>query len=292
MPLKKSKRSLWKKIIGAIVLLFSILIGLAHYFMDFRKSDVEVKQYFSEEGFSPVIYHEEYKGKTMRFIASQELVDTLVTVIFIHGAPGSSSDYYKYFLDKDLRVKANLVAVDRLGYGYSEFGESEVSIEEQAESIRFFLSKYKLSNTILLGHSYGGPIACSLALKYPVKAIVLLAPAISPKHEKMFFINGPGSKGPIRWILPKVFRVANDEKMAHQAELIKLLPDWERINTPIYYYHGSEDDVVPYANLSFIENRVSTEILKVETLEGEGHFLPWRNYAFVKQKLIDILDCL
>ncbi len=286
------KGALWKKLFLIVVLGISLILVFANFYLDFRKSDLEIIRYFEEANQTVVIYKKEFEGKQMRFIASDSINDVLPTVLFIHGSPGSSSDFYKYLKDRDLTTEANLLTVDRLGYGYSDFGNSTISLAKQAESIAYFLEKYSPSELIVVGHSYGGPIAVKLAGIFPVTSLMLLAPAISPEDEKMFFVNSLVSNELINWMLPKVFLVANDEKMTHAKELRMLLPDWSKINTQIFYYHGDDDFVVPFANLSFIQKQVDENLLDINALQGYGHFLPWENYSLVKGELIEIIELL
>lgn len=261
--------------------------------ISFRDTNKKVVKEFNKVALSPVIYQENYKGNSIRFIASKAINNTLPTLLFVHGSPGACGDYFRYLKDKNLNEIANLIAVDRLGYGYSNFGNAETSIEKQAESIYTIIKAYKLTNVILIGWSFGVPIAAKMAYKYPeVKHSVLVAGAISPKDEKFFGIAKIAQWKLTKWMVPKVFKVADKEKRMHVAELTKMLDNWAGINTPITYYHGSKDKIVPYANMRFIKEKVNKSLLNDITVKGGSHFILSKEYEMVKRELLKVSDSI
>ena len=87
---------------------------------------------------------------------------------------------------------------------------------------------------ILVGHSYGGPIAAYTSLKMPkVKSVLMLAPAIDSASEKVFKIAHVAKWKLTKWMVPAAFRVAGDEKFAHIEELQKLKNIWKEIKVPV-----------------------------------------------------------
>jgi len=264
---------------------------MANSCISLRQSDGAILKKFKKEHLKPVIFHEMVNGKKIRFIAASKIDYNKPTLFFVHGAPGSATDFSNFLKDKELIKLANLISIDRLGYGYSDYGHAETSIEKQAETIYAIAKKFTKNKLILIGWSYGGPIIVKIAAEHPTKInhLVLLAPAISPKDEKYFKIAKLAQWTLTKWFVPKGFRVAEAEKLAHVKELTKMLGDWKKLKTPITYYHGDKDKLVPYANIYFIKNHVSNKLLKVITLKNANHFIPWKNYEIVKQELITLL---
>ena len=129
-----------------------------------RKSDGRIIRKFKKEGLQAQIKTFDFEGAQLRYVISKTFNKELVTIIFIHGAPGSNSDYEDYLTDKDLNQEANLISIDRLGYGYSDFGNSQTSIMKQAQSIQKLMDNLGTSNFIVVGWSFGGPIAVQVAL--------------------------------------------------------------------------------------------------------------------------------
>jgi len=291
--MKKYLRFFKKKRLIIPLSLFALLI-FANSCISLRMTDKKVLDAFKEHNQTPKIFHINYQEKSMRYIASKSIDKNLPTLLFIHGAPGSSADFYRYLRDPDLNKKANLISIDRLGYGYSDYGKAETSITEQAKSIFFILTKNKLKRIVVVGWSYGGPIAAKMAYLNPkiIKHTILIAPAISPKDEKYFVLGKLAYWKATRWMIPKAFRVAEDEKLTHAKELELMLPDWSKMKTQISYYQGDKDKIVPYANTQFIKNHVASDKLKVVTIKNGSHFIAFKNYDLIKAELLRILDGL
>lgn len=257
----------------------------------FRESDEHVYREFNKFNKSPKIYREVYQNKTLRFITTKPINNKLPTLLFIHGAPGSSENFFKYLKDDDLGEKANLISVDRLGYGYSDYGNAETSIENQAESIYTIVKNFHLHNVILVGWSYGVPIAAKMAYKYPeINHSVLIAGAISPEDEKFFGIAKLVRWKLTKWMFSKALKVSDKEKLSHVTELTKMLNDWQAIKTPITYYHGTKDRIVPYKNMDFIKAKINDSLLTTITVKDANHFLLFKKYNIIKNELLQILS--
>ncbi|WP_445637209.1 Alpha/beta hydrolase [Nostoc sp. DSM 114161] len=99
-----------------------------------------------------------------------------IPVIFLHGAWNDSSEWLSVM--ESLAENFHCFAPDLLGFGESENPNIHHSIDLQVECLAEFLQAVKLEKVYLVGHSLGGWIAASYALKYPenVDGMVLLAP--------------------------------------------------------------------------------------------------------------------
>ncbi len=263
-----------------ILLLFSCC-------MKFRTSTPKIYKKFNNQ--TVKVENHAVDGKNMRYVHTGS--DTLPLVVFIHGAPGSCDVFFDYMKDTFLLQKCQMISLDRMGYGYSNFGKAEVSLEKQAYFIASILEKYKDKKMILVGHSFGCPIVARLAVDYPqyASSIILSAGAIDPENEQMFWLNRPADWRIFRWLVPKSLRVANDEKMAHVAQLRLLLPKWKEITIPVTYIHGKTDGIVPFINTEFAKkvlvNAKTTFIIKEKT----GHFFPFKNPAIIRDAILDYL---
>ncbi len=84
--------------------------------------------------------------------------DSLPTLVFIHGSPGSWMHYMKFMWDSTLRAKYKIVAIDRPGFGYSSFGQA-YHLADQANLILPILKKVKKNKPMfLVGHSMEGQL--------------------------------------------------------------------------------------------------------------------------------------
>jgi pimeloyl-ACP methyl ester carboxylesterase len=99
-----------------------------------------------------------------------------IPIIFLHGAWNDSSQWLSVM--ESLTNNFHCFAPDLLGFGESENPNIHHSIDLQVECLAEFLQAVKLEKVYLVGHSLGGWIAASYALKYPekVNGMVLLAP--------------------------------------------------------------------------------------------------------------------
>lgn len=228
-----------------------------------------------------------------RAIRVQEvtLSENDVNILFLHGSPSSLTAWRGYMIDPTLVEKANLYAVDRPGYGYSGFGEALTSIKTQAQVLSSFIEAYKLKNVIVVGASYGGPLAARIAVINPnVKAVIMISPAIDPEQEKKIWASRLTQWWLTRWLVPTGYRVAGDEKTTHAEELKKIEADWVRLTTPVIHIHGNEDDVVPYGNVNFSKKVFSN--IKTITIPNAGHEIAWKRSELVKPEIVDIISQL
>ncbi|MEM9687475.1 MAG: alpha/beta fold hydrolase, partial [Bacteroidota bacterium] len=218
--------------------------------MNFRTSDKKTLKYFEEAGVKSIIDYIEtpqHTGK-IRTISTGE--NKALTVLFVHGAPGSGDAFYSYLKDSTLLEHARLITYDRPGYGYSDFGRAMTSIEEQTKVLTALITQHNLQHVILVGHSYGGPIAAYASLlSDKVRGVIMLAPAIAPDHEKYFWIGNFARWKLTRWLIPASWVVSADEKYSHEVELQKFIPQWKNIQVPIVCLQGDKDRLVPYENL-------------------------------------------
>ena len=273
MKIYKKKSFIFSSII--ILLIFSL-----NTLAEFRKSDKKLRKEFKKVNKEVQIDYIEYLGKKIRYYSPNPIDKKLATILFIHGAPGTGANYFKYVKDPDLMENANLISFERLGYGYSDFANAETSIEEQAKSIYKIIEKHQLVNVILVGWSYGVPIAGKMAFLYPeIKHNVLVAGAVSPEDEKFFGISKLAQWKLTKWLVPKSMKVADEEKLDHVNELIKMENNWGRIESTITYYHGNKNGIVPFENMHFMKTKVSASKLKAVTITGKGHFILFNQFA-------------
>lgn len=96
------------------------------------------------------------------------------TVVFVHGMPGTWADFDN--VAKRLAGR-HIIQIDRPGYGYSEGGTQ--NLFGQVENIHKLLVSRGVRRATVVGHSYGGPVAITLAHDHPrdVGRIVTLAGA-------------------------------------------------------------------------------------------------------------------
>ena len=255
-----------------------------------RVNDAKIKEYYAKKSAQVNIKRYKVGKRTIRYIETG--ADTLPMVLFVHGAPGGLEAFQSYLVDSALVGKAHIVSVDRPGYGYSNYGKSVPSIKKQSELIQPILKTNKSGHpAILVGHSYGGPIIAQMAMDFPkqVGALLLLAPAIDPANEKIFFISYPTDWFLFRLFIPRAFKVANDEKLSHVMELENMYDGWAKLRLPITYVHGKKDIVVPFANTAFAQKMIKNAPVTYVIDKKMNHFVPWSHPQYVRDAILKYL---
>lgn len=211
-------------------------------------------------------------------------------IIFIHGSPGSWSAWADYLDDPDLQNIAEMISVDRPGFGGSDHGKVERSLKQQCKDISPFLDKAKPGQRVLLiGHSFGGPVAARLAMDYESKVtdILILAGSIDPDQERTLWYQYPADWPIFSWMIPSALVVTNREIRALKSSLLEMLPLWPKVTQRVSLIQGEKDDLVPAANADFAARVITkAESLTIIRIPNQNHFLPWNQYALVKGEIL------
>jgi len=99
-------------------------------------------------------------------------------LILIHGLAGQTQ-HFSYRLIDELAQSYRVIAIDRPGSGYSRWRAGvRHTLEAQVALIDEIVRHLDLQRVVLVGHSLGGAIALSAAIRYPdrVAGVALLAP--------------------------------------------------------------------------------------------------------------------
>jgi pimeloyl-ACP methyl ester carboxylesterase len=136
------------------------------------------------------------------------------------------------------------------------------------------MAKLVENETIVVGYSYGGAVALKLALLFPekVKALVLLAPAINPKTEKLKWWQSPAYLEAIRKLLPSDQRVSMEESIALVDQLKTL--ELETIHVPVVYVQGLNDNVVSLKTADYVRDRFTGTQVNIQMIENLDHHVP------------------
>lgn len=114
-------------------------------------------------------------------------------VILIHGFASSTLVWSKVFLDI-ASAGFRVIAPDLVGYGYSGKPRNfEYTIAAQARMIVGLLDELGLQQVILVGSSYGGAVAATVALDYPKRV------------EKLVLVGAVTNNQPTRYMLMRLF---------------------------------------------------------------------------------------
>lgn len=216
--------------------------------------------------------------------------ETKPRVIFIHGSPGSSTMYADYL--RELGSVAEVLAVDRLGYGDSQASGVVVSFEEQAAAIAPLLELRAGLWPIVVGHSLGGPIAARLAADFPdrVGALVMVAGGLNAELEETSWYNEVARWRIVHPFLADFLKVSNKEMWACREQVELLDPLLDDILCPVVVIHGTHDSLVPFEQIEYtIERMAHNPRLFVMVLIGEDHSVTKLRREEVRETIQELL---
>lgn len=277
--------------IPSSLLLLLFFIGKMEVFeMRYQETDF-AKKIVAAGQISPIFKQKKVAGTTMQYVQVGN-DENLPNIIFVHGSPGALSAYETYLQDTFLVKSANLLAVDRLGFGYSDFGKTVHSLSIQANLIAAILKDLPSKRNILVGHSMGGPVISKLAMNFPdlVNGLVLVAPAISPELEPSNRWRKILDLGLFRCLTPAALRVCNQEIIPLKEELLKMMRHWNKITCPVTVIQGTIDNLVPVGNAYFAKKMlINSPAVELKLIEEGNHFILWSETSLITQAILDKL---
>lgn len=268
-----------------LIVLVSWLIMAQSCFM-FRTADAKAIAAFQKSGITLKTGTRYQNGAPLHYVQTGS--DSLPTLIFIHGTPGSWNAFEIYLRDSLLRNRYRMISIDRPGFGYSNFGKAW-NLADQSKLMGPLLAQFKNNQPLwLVGHSLGGPMVLQLDLDYPQLAtgLVLISGSIDPDAEKPEHWRKILEKTPLKFFLPGAFRPSNTELIYLKTDLKILSPRLGEVKKPVLFIHGKSDSWVPPVNVEFgIKQLVQATRVDTLWLEG-GHFIPWTAFTPIQQKLL------
>jgi haloalkane dehalogenase len=162
-----------------------------------------------------------------------------IPVVFLHGAWNDSSEWVAVM--ELLSSDFHCFAPDLFGFGESDYPNIHYSIDLQVECLAEFLQALKLERIYLVGHSLGGWIAASYALKYPeqVYGLALIAPEGIETEE--FDKNWKKLQGLMKrplWIF-KILRILGQLTKIFGLDT-QVEQDWQQRQFMLQYPTGSD----------------------------------------------------
>lgn len=220
-------------------------------------------------------------------------------VVILHGWGQNASLWLP--LTKLLSENHRYYLLDLPGFGGTKNLAKNSDIPEYTSFVKNFSDKLKLKNFVLLGHSFGGQVACDFTIKYPelLNCLVLVDAAVIRRRTiKTILIQAIAKLfKPIKQIVPIGLISQIHERIAHDyshsndyqksvlRQILKydLSPKLHLIKVPTEIIWGSEDKVIPYVGKYLVEN-ISDARLHV--IYGCGH----HPYLTHPQKLAGVLN--
>jgi len=281
----------WKRVLARTsiitVICFAGLLILMDSCMQFRMSKKEVDNFFKGKMYQGV-EHSYYVGRQkINYIITGN--DSLPLAIFIHGSPGSLSAFIDFMDDTLLLEKVRMISVDRPGFGSSNFGYAEPSLEKQSAELKPILEKHKNNKPIyLIGHSLGGPLIARMAMDYPelIDGLIFVAGSVDPDLEPNEWFRAPLATPFLKWALPRSMRASNDEIYQLKPQLEAMKPLWSKITCKSIFIQGDQDELVPKENADFAKKMLVNAPFEMVMYPGMNHFVPWSHPFLIDNAIL------
>ncbi|MGG0658155.1 alpha/beta hydrolase [Rummeliibacillus pycnus] len=142
----------------------------------------------------------------------------------------------------------------------------------------------EVDEIFIIGFSMGGIIAMYLALRYKVKALVLLSPAARYIRTMQFvtdlnglfmdFMHGDHKENEFFKLYE---RKVIDVPIASAKEFTRLVhkmsPYYEKITVPVCLVQGEKDELVPYTTADFLYNKIASKKKELITTPDGKHLI-------------------
>jgi pimeloyl-ACP methyl ester carboxylesterase len=253
-------------------------------------TDRQVKKYYANKPVKPTYFT--IQNDSAKLFVATTGADTLPPLLMIHGAPGAWYGSRNLLDDSVLQQHFHIIAVDRLGYHKSRFKgkrKAVTSINTQAIAIHEALRLNRSRKPgVVMGSSYGAPIAAKIALLYPqdFHHLLMLAAAIDPDKEKFWWWHPWINGGPVYGLFPRFLKSASDEKFSHAEELRKLAPEWKNLSIPVTVVQGGADEIIDPANFDYAKKVLQGKSAQFIFLPNAGHLIRWQAPDLVKSILL------
>ena len=252
-------------------------------------TDKEINEHYKSRVVCPVFETHSFLDYKIHY-AKIIIHDTLPYLIFVHGAPGAWYGFLNLMDDSLLQQKFNIIAVDRVGYGKSNYGKQEVNTALQARCIHEVIKKENKHHrpVTLLGRSYGAPICAKICINYfdEVNHLVMVSPVIDPTKEKFYWFSKLGKRKLIQLMLPKMLNVATEEKYAHAKEMTEFEKEWERLYVPTTVVTGAADRIADTSNFSYAKKHLINCDTTLLMIKDAGHLVTYEKPELIRSLLL------
>jgi pimeloyl-ACP methyl ester carboxylesterase len=253
-----------------------------------RKSDARAVEHFHKKGIILATRTLHINNHDLHYVSVG--ADSMRTIVFVHGSPGSWDAFQRYLMDSTLRVRFRLISIDRPGFGYSDYGKA-LHLQDNCDIISSFLDSIGNGKPlILVGHSLGGSIVPILAAdnKEKISDIVILAGALDPALEPTEPWVHPFTLKPWRYLIPGAFRQANDEEWYFKSDVLKLKARLANIKCRVHILHAQNDGIVDVGNVAYMKRTFINAQVTDTIFTMGGHFIPWNHSKYIIKLLSDL----
>ncbi len=255
--------------------------------LSFRANEQKEIRRFAEKGIPLIPGTYRVNGLSIHYVRTG--LDTLPTIVFVHGTPGSWTAFRDYLSDPALLYHFRLISIDRPGFGDSDYGNA-YTLAEQSVLLRPLFAEIDNGKPVFLaGHSLGGPLVIKMAADYPelVHGIMLISASVDPALEPAEAWRKTFATTPLQSTLPGAFRQSNAELYTFKQEIQTLRTDFSRVYADVSIVHGEKDTWVPVGNAYYARNNLlNAHSVHTLIIPGGNHFIPGTHREDIVRELI------
>jgi len=229
-------------------------------------------------------------GFTIRWVEKSDATNrAALNLVFIHGTPGGAGVWASQFQTRFTNV--NLFAYNRPGFGGSKPACAQPHLQQQVDALMTLLAGIMTNRVLLVGHSYGCPIALLAALEHPEKigGVLLIGGDVDPAQEKPWIMQYIFGWRATSWFVPQALRQCNRELLTVRTDLTEMQKSLPKLSVPVVMLHGDRDQLVPVENVEWLEQQLAalgkTNLFAKIILPEVNHFIPWEHPDAVKRSL-------
>ncbi len=244
-------------------------------------------QFDNPERLGAMVHVTTTNGFTLRWAEKRSATNTGLDLVFIHGSPGGAGVWASQF--KAPYPGASLYAYDRPGFGLSLPVGNQPHLRGQVDALMVLLARATTNRVLLVGHSYGSPIALLAALEHPdqIGGVLLIGGDVDPAQENPWFVQYFFGWRATSWLLPRALRQCNREMLSARADLVQMQTQFARLAVPVVMLHGDHDPLVPVENVAWFEQQLAAlgkaNLFAKIILPGVNHFIPWEHPGEVER---------
>ncbi|TRZ48323.1 alpha/beta hydrolase, partial [bacterium] len=182
------------------------------------------------------------------------------TLLILHGWGQSSSDW-QTVLD-GLPKNVTGIALDLPTFGSTQALPGNPGVADYSDFVNHFITKLKLKNITLLGHSFGGQIAVDFSLRFPkqIRRLILVSPACIRQ-------SNPGVKSQIAKVFKPLLKTLSPQiydrifqRIASPNYFNSTPNQREVLNTILYQdYSGKLPDITTLTSIIWGDKDITIE---------------------------------
>jgi pimeloyl-ACP methyl ester carboxylesterase len=183
------------------------------------------------------------EGWRISALRTPERPDASWKVVIVTGTP-SWSEYWAPTI-AGLPDTREIIVADRPGFRTSEPEGAVRELAKQADALAPMLEARPGQRVLVVGQSFGAPVATLMAQRYPdrVDALVMVSPYFGDRGPTARRMIGVGRT--FHGVLPRDMRNSITEVVAQTEQLPTVWSALQGLDQPIVFVHGDNDTFVP-----------------------------------------------